>query len=115
MNQENYKIIKNSTELTEIKEESSKKQDIYNLGFKEIDNISPDFINIRIPNYTKYIIRLLENINQINDNTKDLQEIITGLIKIVSELVRENKFLYKSIEYYGEEIDKLKQEIQNKT
>lgn len=115
MNQEDYKIIKNSTELTEIKEESSKKQDIYNLGFKEIDNILPDFINIRIPNYTKYIIRLLENINQINDNTKDLQEIITGLIKIVSELVRENKFLYKSIEYYGEEIDKLKQEIQNKT
>lgn len=114
MNPEDYKIIKNSTELTEVKEESSKEQDTRNFGFKEIADMLPDVIDVKIPNYTKYILHLLENINLISDNTKSLQETTTGLVKIVSELVRENKFLYKSIEYYGEEIDKLKQEIQNK-
>lgn len=105
---EDYKIL-NTAQSTEINKESEKEEN-YNPNFKEIADILPDVIDIRIPNYTKHILHLLEEINLIGDNTQKLLEITNGLTNIVGTLIKENVYLLAVSKQHSEVISKLKQQ-----
>lgn len=100
LNSEDYKIIAD----TSYNKDNREQNEDYASHFKEIADILPDVIDVRLPNYTKHILHILEEIHLVSNDTQKI-------IEVINTLMKENDHLYKLVMIHEKEIEELKEEI----